>query len=182
MIIGLIGFKQVGKSTAAEHLRMRGFTRVNFKDGMLEQMLVNFPDFIPALCRLMEKHYWDGQPWTFERLNREKPEVWRAFMVNFGTDLWRIIEDNVWVRRWVENAQKHTNVVADDVRFVNEAEAIKDQGGILIRLIRPDVTTGGNHKSETEQLDIVADYTITVEKGEHQKLYDELDKIYEKEL
>ena len=178
MIIGLVGFKEVGKSTAAEHLReMYCFERINFKDGMLAQMLINFPDFIPAFCRLMDKHYWDGRAWTFGRLNQEKPEAWRAFMVNFGTDLWRQIDNNIWVDKWGEKVQEYNMVVADDVRFLNEAEKLKQMGGILIRLTRPDVTTGGNHKSETEQNQIVADYTINVNVGDHAGLYAMLNQI-----
>ena len=181
MIIGLIGFKRVGKSTAAEYLHKQYlYDRVNFKDGMLAKMLEDFPDFIPALCRLMEKHYWDGKAWTFERLNREKPEVWRTFMVNYGTDLWRVIENNIWVRKWGERAEDLTNVVADDVRFINEANKVKEVGGILIRLIRPDITTGGAHASETEQLEIVADYTIEVGEGEQEELFRQHDAIIDK--
>jgi hypothetical protein len=176
MKIGLVGFKQVGKSTAAEHLRKTyGFERINFKYGMIAKMLEDFPDFIPAYCEEREKHYWDVKPWTFGRLNQEKPKTWRAFMINYGTDLWRTIENNIWVRKWGEKAQEYNNVVADDVRFLNEAEMVKDEGGILIRLNRPDVTTGGDHRSETEQLAIKCDYTIEFGSGDFETLYAELD-------
>ena len=42
---------------------------------------------------------------------------------------------------------------------------------------KSDITSGGEHVSETEQLEVEADYTIEVAMGEHDKLYEELDRI-----
>lgn len=178
MIIGLIGFKQVGKSTAAKHLEGRGFTRINMKDALVAELKQNFPDLIQAIIDIMEKEYWEGKPWTFERLVAEKPPLFRALMQNYGTEVRRGDKDSYWTDRWIEAAgYEGDGIVVDDVRFKNEAEAVRSRGGILIRLVRPDVATGGTHASETEQLEIVADHTIDVMQGEHQKLYDALDNI-----
>lgn len=177
MIIGLIGFKQVGKSTAAKHLESRGFKRINMKDALVAELKQNFPDLIQAIIDIMEKEYWEGKPWTFERLVAEKPPLFRALMQNYGTEVRRRDNDNYWVGQWKTATYADNNIVCDDVRFTNEAEAVKERGGILVRLERPDVATGGTHQSETEQLSIVADYTITVEQGDFQKLYEELDRI-----
>lgn len=184
MIIGLIGFKQVGKSTAAKYLESRGFRRINMKDALIAEMQKNLPDVINAFCNIYNKYEWDGvNPWTPDRLFNEKPLGFRELMQNYGTEVRRGDKDSYWTDKWKQSVSLSSNpdIVVDDVRFINEAEAVRSEGGILIRLVRPDVTSGGTHASEVEQLQIVADYAIEVGPGEHEKLYEELDDIIEYE-
>lgn len=177
MIIGLVGFKQIGKSTAAAYLQEKhGFDRHNFKDALVAEMKENLQETIQAIYD--ETGNVDlGWPHAADWLFQEKPPIFRALMQNYGTDVRRKGDSNYWTRQWRKALDVDSNTVTDDVRFKNEAQCIKANQGIIIRLTRPDVATGGTHVSETEQLDIVADYTIDCEKGDHQKLYDELDKI-----
>jgi len=57
-------------------------------------------------------------------------------------------------------------IVIGDIRFLNEAEAIKSRGGIIIRIVRTDDNennTNGdhaNHESEMEMDQIKADFMI----------------------
>jgi len=168
-IIGLVGFKQVGKSTAAKYLEDKyGFTRHNFKDAMVQEIKDNFPNLIEEL----EIHYNLSTPQLFI----QKPPLMRALMVNYGTDVRRKDDPDYWTRQWVKNLVTQ-KTVADDVRFLNEAAAVKIEGGIIIRLTRSDIPTGGDHASETEQLEIVADHTIECDPGDHESLYRALDDI-----
>ena len=61
-------------------------------------------------------------------------EVWVAF----GTDT---VRKNVYEATWVDyllkNAHQCEVLVIPDVRFPNEAEAIKSAGGKLIKVVRP---------------------------------------------
>lgn len=169
MIIGLIGFKQVGKSTAASYLETEyGFVRHNFKGGLINHIKERFPDVLALLMVLYNM--------TMDELFDKKPPLMRALMVNVGTDDKRRDNPNHWIDIYYTTLPAG-RVVTDDVRFINEAKIIKDCQGILIRLTRPDLTTGGDHASETEQLQIVADYTIECEAGDFEKLYRELDLI-----
>ena len=60
-----------------------------------------------------------------------------------GTDMARnLIHPNCWIAAW-EVSRFKCSVVADDMRFENEARAIKDYGGEWWQIIRPD------HKAET---------------------------------
>ena len=53
IIIGLTGFKQVGKSTAASHLETKhGFSRHNMKDALVAELKQNFPDLLQKLVEL----------------------------------------------------------------------------------------------------------------------------------
>ena len=169
MLIGLVGFKQVGKSTAAKYLEDKyGFTRHNFKDALVQELKDNFPNLIEEL----EIHYNLSTPQLFI----QKPPLMRALMQNYGTDVRRKDSPNYWTQQWVKNLDIGKTVV-DDVRFLNEAEAVKLGGGIIIRLTRSDIETGGTHLSETEQLEIVADHTIECDPGDHEALYRALDDI-----
>ena len=174
MIIGLMGYKQVGKSTAAKYLEEKyGFVRINFKDALIEELKSGFPD----LLALFSEHYG----LTIDELFEQKPPMMRALMQNFGTEVRRADHKHYWIQKWavkvLDAVGKKRDIVVDDVRFRNEGQAITAQRGVLIRLTRPDVETGGTHSSETEMESIVANFTIPSLKGEHEVLYHEIDKV-----
>ena len=168
-IIGITGFKHVGKSTAAKYLESKGFTRHNFKDAMVQEIKDNFP----ALLKALAIHH----NLTIDELFKEKPPLMRTLMQNYGTDVRRKENPRYWAGQWEQALCPELNTVADDVRFLNEAEAVKREGGIIIRLERDGVTTGGDHASETEQLQIVPDYTIKTKDGDIEDLHRQLDDI-----
>lgn len=177
-IIGFVGFKQVGKSTAARYLEeTHGFVRHNFKDALVAEIKQNFPDLLRAIADTEYTQQFAGQ---IDALFVNKPPLVRTLMQNYGTEVRRKDKDSYWTDKWVTKLWElgsDKDVVVDDVRFLNEASRVKGQGGILIRLTRADIPTGGNHPSETEQLEIEADYTIEGEPGNPQNMYKVLDMI-----
>lgn len=62
----------------------------------------------------------------------------REFMQYFGTTIVRRIKDDAWVYSTMNKIAKEDSEVAiiADVRFPNEVKAIKDAGGIVIRMTR----------------------------------------------
>lgn len=172
MIIGFVGFKQVGKSTAAKYLEKKyGAKRVNMKDGLVAELRKNFPDLLRYYQHLYGKL-------EVQSLFDEKPEPIRCLMVNYGTEVRRGDNPNWWVNTWKSAVdQVEGLIVVDDVRFLNEAEAVREKGGKIIRLVRSDVPTGGEHRSETEQLAIEVDHTISCVGGDEEHLYQELDLL-----
>lgn len=188
MIYALTGRKGVGKSVAATYLKEKtGAKQINFKDAMIKEMQENFPDLLHEL----EEIYFDGERIKcVDDLFKVKPPAMRRLMQNYGTNVRRKQDEYYWVRHWLMatldlgGSRAHqatlTNVVVDDVRFHNEAQAVRDQGGIIIRLERPDIQATDTHISETEMDAIAPDYTITVGKGEFEKLYTELAEIVHK--
>jgi len=85
-----------------------------------------------------------------------QPMSVRDFLQKLGTDALRIgLHDNVWVNAlmsdYVNDDQtgELPNWIITDVRFPNEAQAIKDKGGIMIRIDRPGVSPINDHPSET---------------------------------
>ncbi len=178
-MIGLTGKKRSGKSTAAAHLEAKGFVRVNFKDALLEEMLSNFPDLITRICETMDRLEYDGRSWTANRLLDEKPPLMRSLLQNYGTEVRRKENEDYWVAQWQDTIIGHEaeHIVADDVRFKNEAQAIRDFGGIIIKIIRPYLPHTDTHSSETEMDFIRPDYTISVLTGELDQLHKQLDDI-----
>jgi len=62
----------------------------------------------------------------------------REFLQYFGTDVMRKIKDTIWVDYTIKRIkQEQSNVaIIPDVRFPNEVAAIKQCGGVVIRLNR----------------------------------------------
>lgn len=192
-LVGLVGFKQSGKSTVASYIESKyGFVRHNFKNALILEIKQNFPDLLNEIVinyNVAVRDYnsaYDKSMWLPEievdGLFEKKPPLIRTLMMNYGTEVRRKEKDSYWTDKWLEKylTIEKQNVVVDDVRFLNEASRIKGQTGIIIRIARTDITTGGGHSSETEQLQIEADFTIKVNPGEHEKLYAELDVIMQK--
>lgn len=96
----------------------------------------------------------------------------REFLQKLGTDSLRNrLHDNVWVNALMTdyncvpadlapNGWDCDNWIITDTRFPNEAKAIKDKGGIIIRVERPGVAPINNHPSEIGLDDWEFDYKI----------------------
>jgi hypothetical protein len=159
-IIGLIGKKRSGKDTfAATLVEERGFARFAFADPLKEAALSLDP-----LIRLEqdETHLSTGGFVYGERIERlsaivgrvgwerakEIREV-RRTLQNYGVAI-REIDEGFWVRGTLDRALAHPGpVVVTDVRFPNEAEAILNAGGRIVRIVRPGLASDDSHVSET---------------------------------
>ena len=89
---------------------------------------------------------WEEMP---ENLNNNKGRMTiREFLQHFGTNIMRKIKDDIWVSSTISRIVLEDSEVAiiPDVRFPNEVETIKDNGGIVIRLNRN--VFGDRHKCE----------------------------------
>lgn len=73
----------------------------------------------------------------------------RKIMQTIGTDWGReIIHKDVWIKIWKMRAKNYPLVCVDDVRFENEAQAVKSMGGQVWKIIRPGVENRETHQSE----------------------------------
>jgi hypothetical protein len=186
MIYALIGLKGSGKTTACNYLKtkLEGVHHINFKDALIEEIKLNFPDLLGAIAHAENVAFHNDNLTSVEELFIKKPPLMRALMQNYGTELRRKENPNYWTNKWILAVSKVvdiqegkivTSIVTDDVRFLNEYEAVKALGGITIRLNRADLVNTDNHQSETEQASLQADYTIECEKDNLDKLYTSLD-------
>ncbi|MEU7642073.1 hypothetical protein AB0C11_39675 [Streptomyces sp. NPDC039016] len=169
--IALMGRAGSGKDSAAARLVSRyQFVRVAFADPLRDMALSVNPvvGYEPAgygplplrLSDVVRREGWDAA--------KRRPEV-RRTLQRLGQAV-RDQDERHWLRlalakidvadRW------NLPVVLTDTRYVNEAEALRSRGFLLVRVDRPGEhgPTGEDerrHQSETELADFPADAVLT---------------------
>lgn len=170
MIIGISGKKQCGKDTVCKIIKALDIWN-RYGDGdMLTfvKMLLKTPN---PLGSIWYKHaYADKlkqvlsiilnvdvvafEDNIFKMSNSEiaKPEggyyTNRELLQRFGTEVGRSISPTLWVDALFTSYSEDDHWIIPDVRFPSEAKAIKDRGGIVIRVDR-ETLSHDNHPSET---------------------------------
>jgi len=156
--IAFSGKMQVGKTTSADYLVQKyGFIKLSFAGKLKE----------------IAKDLWSEQ---FEC--NQKP---RKLLQDLGMKM-REIDQDVWVNyvlRIVHILPKDSNIVIDDLRFMNEYKALKNEGFFIVRIIR-DVPPSpfDDHPSEKEVEQMPYD-VLLLNTGTLDRLYEKLDKIME---
>ena len=146
MIIGLTGLAGSGKSEVAHALReVAQFQRVAFADPLKSMLAaVGFTD---------AQLYGDQKAEPIPEFGKTP----REFMQTLGTEWGRnLIDQDIWLKLWrkkVEALGPSAEIVADDVRFANEADAIRALGGQVWRIHRPGLVAMG-HASETQPINV----------------------------
>lgn len=159
MLIGITGHKFSGKSTVAKML-----------SEMLDYKVVSFADKLKDItCVLSGCTREDLENYEFKEkqlvpihmrpyCGSTKNPTYRAFLQHFGSEVMRGINDNIWIDSTLLNCGD--NAIISDCRFPNEAKAIKECGGIIIKVVRDSVVSDDTHQSETHIDEIEATYII----------------------
>lgn len=103
----------------------------------------------------------------YPNLDRPEPMTVRTLLQKVGTDCMRdCLHKNTWVNALLADFRPRklsqyepSQWIITDVRFPNEALAIKDKGGVLLRIER-DSDVKSNHESETALDNWTFDYVI----------------------
>lgn len=138
-----------------------GWVRVKFADP-LKSMMRSFY----RACGIEDEHFIESR---IEGVMKEEPDPFlcgrtpRRAMQTLGTEWGRdCIARDLWTRAWTQRVLSLLNrgmdVVADDCRFANEAEAVRALEGRVIRIIGRDRGIGAAHVSESP--DFEPDMTI----------------------
>lgn len=158
LIVGIGHVARVGKDTAATALcRDLGFVRYGFADQLKELALAADPLVTPAVKVINTGNGHGHLAWVtaglggWEAAKDSYPEV-RRFLQRLGLGARQVFGEDFWIDRLLEKAGTDERVVIPDVRFRNEAEAIRARGGVLIRINRPGHVAAG-HVSETDLVD-----------------------------
>lgn len=115
--------------------------------------------------------YESDAPWIAEGEKAEIPMTVRDLLQKLGTDAMRNgLHPNSWVNALMSDyigfydmdtdRTIYPNWIITDTRFPNEAKAIKDKGGIVIKVERPGVGPVNDHPSEIALKDYEFDYII----------------------
>lgn len=195
-LIGLSGYARSGKDEAAKVLVERfGFTRVAFADKLRKVLyalnpMVKEKSWVQE-CRdaphcgphvksekvhvqsVIDVYGWNGYKET------EYGDEIRRLLQRLGTEAGRnLLGDNIWVDAALTGHAPGAKIVVTDVRFPNEAQAIKDLGGIIVRVSRPGVKAVNAHPSETSLDDWPFDYSLENNIDGVENWYDEVSYWY----
>lgn len=169
MIIGLSGYARSGKDTVAELLCLNyEYRRVAFADPIREAILVLNPklDSITHVSHRVEDYGWE--------VTKQDPEVRRLLQV-MGTEVGRkMFGNDVWINKALSGLSQEDRVVISDVRFPNEAEAIKKLGGMVWRINRSNASAVNGHPSEHAMDTYMFDHVIY----NHNSLDDLADEVF----
>jgi len=145
MIIGLAGHKGAGKTTIARFLEKQGFYHVMFasKIKQILNSIFEFNDFD-----------WDDAEWKETPNNKAYGKTPRQLAQQLGTNWGRhMVHSNIWVDATMRPALAYarmmrSSLVFSDVRFENEAKAIRKAGGYILILERLGYVPTDGHSSE----------------------------------
>lgn len=140
MIIGVCGFIGSGKDTIADYLvNVHEFRRESFANTLKDACAAVFGwDRTMLEGRTKQSREWRDQvdEWWSKRLNMAITPRW--ILQQWGTEVCRRgFHDDIWIAS-LENKLRNSkdDVVISDCRFPNEIRAIRDQGGIVVRVVR----------------------------------------------
>lgn len=127
-LIGLTGKAGCGKSTVADMLRGHGYQIESLADPI--KRIVQ--DLFGASA---------GQLWGPSERRNEEIAGWPGVTARkacqiLGTEGGRAIHPDVWVRACLKRANDTLRCVIPDVRFENEAAAVRAAGGVVIHVHR----------------------------------------------
>lgn len=152
MIVGMSGYAQSGKDTTGAVLVTEfGFERISFATPLYD-MLYALNPWAWWTAPHGETGWWSVQlivdtfGWEYAKANSDV----RALLQRLGTEAGReILGDDIWVKTAMSKVKPGGRYVFTDVRFPNEAKAIKDAGGQLWRVTRRGSNPVNAHPSET---------------------------------
>jgi hypothetical protein len=141
MIIGIVGLIGSGKDTIADYLQnVYEFRRESFANTLKDAVSSVFGwnrEMLEGRTKSSREWREEIDPWWAERLNM--PDLTpRLVLQKWGTEVARrSFHDDIWIAS-LENKLRNTkdDIVITDCRFPNEIQAIKKQGGTVIRVIR----------------------------------------------
>jgi hypothetical protein len=154
-MIALTGLKGSGKSTVAAMIRSKW----------------NFPEYtfagpIKSICEIafLLDHQQLEDPILKEQIDPRWGISPRVMFQKLGTECFR---HHFGATHWLQHMQARLQregcpfVIVSDTRFANEAQFVKDHGGILIRIVRDTSSSNDDgHVSEAGQAALVPDIVV----------------------
>lgn len=136
-LVGLHGWARSGKDTSADFLEEVGWERRAFADPLRSLALA----CDPAVCYSFLKDEFVRYSHVLEDVGydeakKQYDEV-REFLQRLGNGARVVFGDLFWVERATVNVHPDSQIVWTDVRYVNEGNAVRALGGIVVEIQRP---------------------------------------------
>lgn len=147
-LVGLAGYARSGKDTVGGIL---GYEKVGFADP-LRDLALHLNPVIEVNDTGRSVRYKDmvemkGYEWTKESTNA------RDFLIRLGAGVRTHIHPDIWVDTAMARIKRHVfngvDVAVTDVRYLNEAEAIREIGGEIWYIDRLGVVPAGVEEERT---------------------------------
>jgi hypothetical protein len=134
-VVGLSGFAQSGKTTAALYLEKKyGIRRKHIAEPLRAMLAVLLQ--ANGMSSEMISRYLEGD--LKEKLIPELGVTSRFAQITIGTEWGReLINSDLWANTWKRGIADGESVMNDSVRFPNEERVIKELGGLTILIKRP---------------------------------------------
>lgn len=193
-VIAISGKKRAGKDQAAQYMMdyCEGLhcVKENFADPLKRECadatgidITEFYDDRPERYWLK----WLGIGFLFPQLmGPARKERWRRLLQYWGTDFRReMCGYDYWTNKYKERIKELEEegvdlVVTTDLRFPNEVETVKQLGGALIRVERPNLSTANaQHISEVALDDDPGWHLVIHNEGSKQDLRDAVSNAME---
>lgn len=162
MIIGLIGYAGSGKDTTADYLvENYNFTKLSFGSILKDVVasLFSWPrELLEGDTNESRIFRETKDEWWSKELNMEVTP--RKMFQMIGTDIMRNhFHTDIWLLALKKKLTQYENVIITDIRFINEYDFVKNLGGIIIKIVRPNISIL-NHSSELNIDNFEYDYSI----------------------
>ena len=153
-LIGLTGYAGSGKDTVRDALARHGYIGMAFADP-IRQMLRKLFDQAGVAYGYMDSRELK------ESIIPQLGVSYRHLAQTLGTEWGRAVAPDLWLRI-ADGFIKDTNSAGElwsdgvplfaisDVRFANEAQWVRDRGGVVWRINRPQAAAVREHSSEEE--------------------------------
>ncbi len=147
-VVGIAGYARSGKDTIADYLvENEGYTKISFSTPMKEAMYrlnprITINENVNQPLRIgVDIYGWEG-------LKERSPDI-RGLLQRFGTEVGRqMFDEDFWVDYALNSIPDGGKAVIADVRYPNEANAIRALGGKVFRVERDGVGPANSHASE----------------------------------
>lgn len=140
-LIAFTGLPRSGKDTAAGYLADRyRYQRASFARPLKEAAAILLG------CPLSHAEGWQG--YDREAVMPEWGFSMRWFLQRLGTECMRDqIAKDFWIKRMRASLSRGADYVITDCRFQNEADLVRELGGVIVEIVRPG-SVGSGHISD----------------------------------
>jgi len=161
-LIGLTAFKTSGKDAFAESFVAAGYVQCDMCTPMKAMLAALYISGGMHPRDATRKLHGDLKDEPCEVLGGSTPRDALKLLGSAGLlgDINPAIVVQNWRHRATELLAKGHRVICTDVRRLDQADAVSDLGGFMIRLIRPKAFNSDPHPTESESPFIPVDYTV----------------------